>query len=588
MHFTSALSPGERATVEVWPNGVGLLDAWIDFNADGDWDDSGEKIISTQPLSTGRNRLYFTVPGSATLGTTMARFRFSMTPGLGVTGVAEVGEVEDYVVEISSVSIEPIQTLTATAYRTWVELEWLNSYIGFDWTMVRYRTDGYPTGPLDGTMIDLSPTTGPGLKDSYLHSGLSPGTTYYYAVYVGDGNGGYSTGRLVSARPQNSVHEVSWVYSTSASALAPVAPLPGEAYYAVSNDRRLHAMEAGQSGGSWPSFWTPPAMNGPAQGRGPVVVLPDSTVFGVSHVALVGSQDGHVYVFDAERGTRLWISSALEGQVQAAPAAMFTDFGAPFSLVVAATRNSAGDSKIYGLDPHSGSILWSFDNGGGTSGIGIISSQPSIDRSGPVPRVVFASRQHPTGSSDTVWGLDLTPTSASLAWSVDIGDVDGSAIRWGDYLYVGTNAGEIHALDPESGAAVWPAYATADGPVKGWVWVDSNASRMYFSTTTSVHAVTENGPGVSPTPFWSPPLSVSSPSCPLIIDGTLYIGAADDTVFAIDSLSASPTPVPLVVGDPTVDKTLGSPSYDIGSSHLVLGSDQGRVFAVSIPFGGAP
>ena len=84
------------------------LDAWIDFNQDGDWDDVGEQIFTSYDLGTtnGAQSLTFTVPqdtgGSIVYGTTYARFRLSTAGGLLPTGPAVNGEVEDYQLTILS------------------------------------------------------------------------------------------------------------------------------------------------------------------------------------------------------------------------------------------------------------------------------------------------------------------------------------------------------------------------------------------------------------------------------------------------------------------------------------------------------
>ncbi|HYW78151.1 MAG TPA: GEVED domain-containing protein, partial [Thermoguttaceae bacterium] len=83
----------------VFASDVGMLDAWIDFNADGDWDDPGEQIfgaLGSQALVAGENQLFFQVPTEVALGATFARFRFSSMGGLDTTGYAADGEVEDY------------------------------------------------------------------------------------------------------------------------------------------------------------------------------------------------------------------------------------------------------------------------------------------------------------------------------------------------------------------------------------------------------------------------------------------------------------------------------------------------------------
>lgn len=77
-----------------------FLNAWIDFNADGDWDDFGEQIFNDEPLVGGSNALSFGVPPIAALGDTYARFRLDSGGGLTPYGLADDGEVEDYLVKI--------------------------------------------------------------------------------------------------------------------------------------------------------------------------------------------------------------------------------------------------------------------------------------------------------------------------------------------------------------------------------------------------------------------------------------------------------------------------------------------------------
>jgi hypothetical protein len=80
--------------------GTGKLDAWIDFNQDGDWDDNGEQIFASEDIGPGLNILSFAVPTEATPGDTAARFRINSAGGLNPTGLADDGEVEDYLVTI--------------------------------------------------------------------------------------------------------------------------------------------------------------------------------------------------------------------------------------------------------------------------------------------------------------------------------------------------------------------------------------------------------------------------------------------------------------------------------------------------------
>lgn len=72
------------------------LDAWIDFNSDGDWLDHGEQIFQSEFVTNGSNELQFEVPAHSRPGTTYARFRVSSSGGLLPGGTATDGEVEDY------------------------------------------------------------------------------------------------------------------------------------------------------------------------------------------------------------------------------------------------------------------------------------------------------------------------------------------------------------------------------------------------------------------------------------------------------------------------------------------------------------
>lgn len=107
---------GSSTNATVLVSMAGKLDAWIDFNRDGDWDDPGEKIADSLPVVAGMNIVSFSVPGSASLGSSYARFRLSTTGGLGVTGEAAGGEVEDLKVQITS----PLVTQPGTAV-TWIK-----------------------------------------------------------------------------------------------------------------------------------------------------------------------------------------------------------------------------------------------------------------------------------------------------------------------------------------------------------------------------------------------------------------------------------------------------------------------------------
>ncbi|MHC4478785.1 MAG: DUF7901 domain-containing protein, partial [Planctomycetota bacterium] len=81
--------------------GGGIVEIWIDYNGDGDWDDPGEFEFSDW-MGDGPNTIVVDPPPDAVPGTTFARCRIS-TAGTGLpTGQADDGEVEDHMVEIEA------------------------------------------------------------------------------------------------------------------------------------------------------------------------------------------------------------------------------------------------------------------------------------------------------------------------------------------------------------------------------------------------------------------------------------------------------------------------------------------------------
>ncbi len=99
--FLTPIMPGESYTIAVLSSvNDTYLNAWIDFNNDGDFDDTGEQITSDEPLNAGLNTLNLTAPASTgPFGSTLySRFRLSDNAGEVTTpdGEAPNGEIEDY------------------------------------------------------------------------------------------------------------------------------------------------------------------------------------------------------------------------------------------------------------------------------------------------------------------------------------------------------------------------------------------------------------------------------------------------------------------------------------------------------------
>ena len=108
------------------PSCTAVLDAWVDFNRDGDWLDVGERIANHRTVkdtsgaagcaATAVNPLPFSVPSAASAGPTFARFRISRDGVAGPGGPAPDGEVEDHPVTIGQTpSVRFARAVTDTA-----------------------------------------------------------------------------------------------------------------------------------------------------------------------------------------------------------------------------------------------------------------------------------------------------------------------------------------------------------------------------------------------------------------------------------------------------------------------------------------
>ncbi len=179
--FNVPLIPGFTAPVDVLASVPGFLDAWIDFNGNGSWTDSGEQVAVSLPLNPGPNQVMVQVPASAAAGGMMARFRFSTVGGLSTTGQAPDGEVEDYEVTIEEPGYDygdapdptyPTLSASSGAVHQLVE----NIFLG---TYEDAEADGQPDATATGD--DLN---GQDDDDGVKHSpnALIPGTTMNLTV----------------------------------------------------------------------------------------------------------------------------------------------------------------------------------------------------------------------------------------------------------------------------------------------------------------------------------------------------------------------------------------------------------------------
>lgn len=496
--------------------------------------------------------------------------------------VGAANDLDDKTIEIQELTDVPFFTATATDLK--VELEWVSPPFGTCAAVVVVRRLGAPPTPVVGDWFDVIPCPGlPGTKQSTIDSPPSNDVTYQYGIFVHDGAGGYSKGKFLEARPFDSnPGPVKWAYSTGASSMAP----PGLRFfggsaiaYVVSNDKIVHSVLGGPTGGTWPLSWTPHLLGGPAQARPPVVSFTVGTA--TNGAVFVGSQDGAIYTINAENGSETW-SRSISTMVQAAPAGNFVFYDATAKdILLTGTRDSSGPNSLVALKVADGTPAWSFTNSTGQAGdgktIGIISGTGFVDYASR--RFFFASRKKSGGSPNTLWCVDFGSGSPSLVWAKDIGNVDGSPIIYRGVLYVGNNAGELYAVDPATGSFHW-SLPLGDGPIKGFVFPRFGTNDVLVSTTGRIWSITDNGGSAAVRAGW-PVTSIPSPSTPLNIPGTnaVLVGSSDGKVYRLDAATGS-TVSSTTLGDGS--SAVGMPTVDLLNLMFYVGTDQGVIYGVEL------
>ncbi len=155
VNFPTALIANAPATIQVTSSGPGFLQAWFDYNRDGDWTDPGEQPIANRFIGGGTTPITLFLP-NVPPGKVFARFRLSSVTNLSFVGLAPNGEVEDYEV-------------------TFTELKWVNlpeqGYEGVDVDNRVALADDFvcrQTGPVTDIHLwgsffrDILPVGGPG------------------------------------------------------------------------------------------------------------------------------------------------------------------------------------------------------------------------------------------------------------------------------------------------------------------------------------------------------------------------------------------------------------------------------------------
>ncbi len=447
---------------------------------------------------------------------------------------------------------------------------------------------GCPTSPGSGDWG--SPPTnasdvsfgGAGAAQTFTHDNLSPDVEYCYAVWVSYGPSTWSPGTAAKGTPFDATGKVQWKYFTGATSVA--MPTVGQDVLVQPSNSGslLHGMTRGRLGGMWPTPWSPYPLGSPAQARSPIVPLSGGPL------AFVSTLDGRIRAIDTATRLLRWSTLLPEGRATAAPAGIFTPYGA-YDYILVGTSSGAGD-HFYALDPYSGAVIDSFPGpSDGAVSLGPVFGMASVDYA--TSRVYFTSHRA-GGTGPSLWCLDLGPSfdALRLRWSSTLADVDASPVLRNGRVYVAdNNPGNwaVWSIPADTGAGGY-SLRVGNSVIKGYLFPDRYGSDLYGATDGEIIAVTDTGTALQQK--WSP-RSLSSPSIPLLEPGTtkLYVGVSSYSGNA--SLVRIDTNTGNVAGNVTLEpsaQTVGPPALDIGLSPdpnmIYVGSEKGVLYAVEASF----
>jgi eukaryotic-like serine/threonine-protein kinase len=249
--------------------------------------------------------------------------------------------------------------------------------------------------------------------------------------------------------------------------------------YVGSLDNNIYALDAVTGNQLW-NFTT----NGPVYSS-PAVV---------NDVVYIGSVDGNVYALSAADGTKIWnytteVTSWIDhNAVESSP-----------SVVEGVVYVGSGNYNVYALKSADGAKLWGYTTGGE------VNSSPAVANG-----IVYV------GSNDgNVYALNASSGDKIWSYTTDVSSLSSNAVYSspafvGGIVYVGSDGGGVYALNASNGNKIW-----------NYTTVIAAISRSFYSGNQLIGNISYTGNQVG--------------SSPAVVDGVVYIGSYDGTVYALGS-----------------------------------------------------
>ncbi len=295
-------------------------------------------------------------------------------------------------------------------------------------------------------------------------------------------------------------------------------------------------------------------LSGCAGGAGIATSWPGLTVDLERETAYVAYAQ-HVYAINLSNGQERWrFPAEPERNVNFYAAPGLTEDG---QLLVGSYNN-----QLYSLNPDTGQVNWVFDQaddrfvGSALAKDGVIFAPNADQRLYAISSSGQPLWDYPTGrplwATPIVNGGDviqpsmdhhlyaIDPETGDLVWSSE--DLGGAIVGQpalgdnGDVLYVGTFAGEMLAVQVETGAILWRF------PTEGWVWAGPALvdGTLYFGDLDGVLYAVDAASGDE---LWrvdsdgSPEVSISDR--PLVLDDTVYFSTEGGILYAVDAATGN-------------------------------------------------
>jgi outer membrane protein assembly factor BamB len=221
----------------------------------------------------------------------------------------------------------------------------------------------------------------------------------------------------------------------------------------------------------------------------------------------VGSWDGRFYAVDATTGAQRWM-------FQAGVDALIHNqqgFQSSPAVVDGVVYTGCRDANVYALDAATGAEKWRF-----STGASWVNSSPAVERG----RVWFA-----TSDTALVHAVDAL-TGKGLQQHDAKAYVFSSIVVAGDVVLTAVLNGSLQARDRESGALLWQFDTAAAKANRGWVLTSDgrfNGPLIFPSTWYDATALS----------FARQESVGSFYATPLVMNGVVFIGSADGTMYAI-------------------------------------------------------